>query len=227
MLTYGTTSSLSRLLAVRLWVAALLCPGFWLCGAAHADVYKFVDANGVIHVTNVPLSATSRSTGHRAMVRSAPPSRPPAGTSVKAPPNRYVEIVDQMARAYQVDAELIHALIRTESNYNASAVSHKGAVGLMQLMPATARRYGVVDPRDAAQNIRGGVQYLRDLLDAFHHNLTLTLAAYNAGEGAVAKHGGVPPYAETTAYVARVLDLYMRPGTELSLELARAWSRTE
>lgn len=161
------------------------------------------------------------------MVRPAPSSRPPAATSVRTPPNRYVEIVDEMARAYQVDAELIHALIRTESNYNASAVSHKGAIGLMQLMPATARRYGVVDPRDAAQNIRGGVQHLRDLLDTFHHNLTLTLAAYNAGEGAVAKHGGVPPYVETTAYVARVLDLYMRPGIELSLELARAWSRTE
>ena len=180
-----------------------------------------------MHVSNVPRSAAYRSTGNRPMVRSAPASRSSASTSVKAPPNRYVEIVDEMARAYRVDAELIHALIRTESNYNASAVSHKGAVGLMQLMPATARRYGVVDARDAAQNVRGGVQHLRDLLDAFHHNLTLTLAAYNAGEGAVARHGGVPPYAETTAYVARVLDLYMRPGIELSLELARTWSRTE
>ena len=191
---------------------ALLCTGFWLCGAARADIYKFVDERGVMHVTNIPLSATPRSTGNRLTVRSAPVSRPSAGTSIKAPPTRYVEIVDEMARAYRVDAELIHALIRTESNYNASAVSHKGAVGLMQLMPATARRYGVVDARDAAQNIRGGVQYLRDLLDAFHHNLILTLAAYNAGEGAVARHGGVPPYAETTAYVAKVLDLYLRPG---------------
>ena len=191
---------------------ALLCTGFWLCGAARADIYKFVDERGVMHVTNIPLSATPRSTANRLTVRSAPVSRPSAGTSIKAPPTRYVEIVDEMARAYRVDAELIHALIRTESNYNASAVSHKGAVGLMQLMPATARRYGVVDARDATQNIRGGVQYLRDLLDAFHHNLILTLAAYNAGEGAVARHGGVPPYAETTAYVAKVLDLYLRPG---------------
>ncbi len=165
-----------------------------------------------MHVTNIPLSASVRNTANRSMVRSAPVSKLGTGSAIKAAPIRYVEIVDEMARAYRVDAELIHALIRTESNYNASAVSHKGAVGLMQLMPATARRYGVVDPRDAAQNIRGGVQYLRDLLDAFHHDLILTLAAYNAGEGAVARHGGVPPYAETTAYVARVLNLYLRPG---------------
>jgi soluble lytic murein transglycosylase-like protein len=191
---------------------ALLCTGFWLCGVARADIYKFVDERGVMHVTNIPLSATARSIGNRAMTRSAPTARSSAPLSIKAPPTRYAEIVDEMARAYRVDAELIHALIRTESNYNASAVSHKGAVGLMQLMPATARRYGVIDSRDAAQNIRGGVQYLRDLLDAFHHNLILTLAAYNAGEGAVARHGGVPPYAETTAYVAKVLDLYLRPG---------------
>ena len=227
MLALETTSRLLQPPKARSCAISLLCAGFFLSGAARADIYKFVDERGVMHVTNIPLTASARSTANRLIVRSTPVSKLDTGSVIKAPATRYVEIVDEMARAYRVDAELIHALIRTESNYNASAVSHKGAVGLMQLMPATARRYGVVDPRDAAQNIRGGVQYLRDLLDAFHHNLTLTLAAYNAGEGAVAKHGGVPPYAETTAYVARVLELYMRPGIELSLELARAWSRTE
>jgi soluble lytic murein transglycosylase-like protein len=130
-----------------------------------------------------------------------------------------------MARSHQIDAALIHALIRAESNYNASAVSPKGAIGLMQLMPATARRYEVADPRDATQNIRGGVRYLRDLLDLFHHDLALTLAAYNAGEAAVARYGGVPPYPETTSYVAKVLEFYLRPSFDQILDLASVGPR--
>jgi soluble lytic murein transglycosylase-like protein len=108
-----------------------------------------------------------------------------------------------------VDARLLHAVIAAESAYNPAALSAKGAVGIMQLLPGTARRYGVADAYDARQNIQGGARYLADLLRLFNNDTTLALAAYNAGEQAVLRHGGkVPPYRETVAYVPRVLGLY-------------------
>jgi soluble lytic murein transglycosylase-like protein len=210
-------------LALRWWAAALFCAGIW--PSAHADIYKYVDERGVIHVTNVRPTDRSSGAGLRPTGRSVPVSRPRTGTSGAALPGRYDAIVEEMARSHQIDAALIHALIRAESNYNASAVSPKGAIGLMQLMPATARRYEVADPRDATQNIRGGVRYLRDLLDLFHHDLALTLAAYNAGEAAVARYGGVPPYPETTSYVAKVLEFYLRPSFDQILDLASVGPR--
>ncbi|RXR08868.1 lytic transglycosylase domain-containing protein [Pseudoxanthomonas composti] len=108
------------------------------------------------------------------------------------------------AREYGVDEAIVRAIIHAESAYNPLALSRAGAQGLMQLMPATARRFGVSDSYDASQNIRGGVQYLAWLLKRFNGNLTLAAAGYNAGEGAVDKHGGVPPYSETQRYVQRV-----------------------
>jgi soluble lytic murein transglycosylase-like protein len=103
-----------------------------------------------------------------------------------------------------VDEAIVRAIIHAESSFNPMALSHAGAQGLMQLMPATARRFGVTNSYDAGQNIRGGVQYLAWLLKRFNGNLTLAAAGYNAGEGAVDRHGGVPPYQETQRYVARV-----------------------
>jgi peptidoglycan DL-endopeptidase CwlO len=117
----------------------------------------------------------------------------------------YADIVDNLSAAYGVPAELVHAMIEVESGYDERAVSRTGAKGLMQLMPATARRFNVDDPFDARQNIEGGVRYLRTLLDQFP--LKLAVAAYNAGESAVRRFRGVPPYAETRGYVARVLRL--------------------
>jgi len=117
----------------------------------------------------------------------------------------YGDIVDRMAAAYSVPANLVHAVIQVESGYDERAVSRTGAKGLMQLMPETARRFNVNDPFDARQNIEGGVRYLRQLLDQFP--LKLAVAAYNAGESAVRRFRGVPPYAETRGYVARVLRL--------------------
>ena len=108
------------------------------------------------------------------------------------------------ARQYGVEEAVVRAIIHAESSFNPMALSHAGAQGLMQLMPATARRFGVTNSYDAGQNIRGGVQYLAWLLKRFNGNLTLAAAGYNAGEGAVDRHGGVPPYQETQRYVARV-----------------------
>jgi soluble lytic murein transglycosylase-like protein len=122
---------------------------------------------------------------------------------------RYSPWVNDAARDARVDARLLHAVIAAESAYNPAALSAKGAVGIMQLLPGTARRYGVADAYDARQNIQGGARYLADLLRLFNNDTTLALAAYNAGEQAVLRHGGkVPPYRETVAYVPRVLGLY-------------------
>ena len=119
------------------------------------------------------------------------------------------KLLQRAARASEIDPALLHAIVKVESGYNPRAVSPKGAVGLMQLMPETARRYGVRDSRDPAQNTAAGSAYLRDLLIQFDHDLPLALAAYNAGENAVLRHGQkIPPYRETREYVPRVLSLY-------------------
>ncbi|HPC83862.1 MAG TPA: lytic transglycosylase domain-containing protein [Thermoanaerobaculaceae bacterium] len=126
--------------------------------------------------------------------------------------------VEEAARTHGLDPHLVDLVIRMESGYNPRALSPKGAQGVMQLMPTTARLYGVVDAFDPFENIRGGVRYLRDLLLRFDSNLALALAAYNAGPEAVARHGGVPPFAETRAYVAAILAAYAgsAPQTRLS-----------
>jgi hypothetical protein len=125
-------------------------------------------------------------------------------------------LIDREAKKKNIDASFVSALIRAESNYEPRALSRKGARGLMQLMPATAKRLSVRKPFDPASNVRGGVQYLRELVDRFGPHPDLVLAAYNAGEGAVEAYGGVPPYRETIAYVSRILK-WWRPA-ELAAE---------
>jgi hypothetical protein len=115
-----------------------------------------------------------------------------------------IEMVDQIAVAYGVEGPLVHSVIRAESNYNAQAVSNKGALGLMQLIPSTARRFGVANPFDPRQNVEGGVRYLRFLLDYYKNDYKKAIAAYNAGEGAVDRYQGIPPYTETRNYVTQV-----------------------
>jgi len=136
-------------------------------------------------------------------------SGPPGRVQVRA-------LVEQTARRHDVDPKLVHAVIRQESDYDPFAVSSKGAMGLMQLMPDTADRFGVQNIFDPAENVRGGVLYLRHLLDRYNGDPSLTLAAYNAGEGAVDRYGDVPPYRETVDYVSKVRRLYGLPVDSVS-----------
>ncbi len=125
--------------------------------------------------------------------------------------------IEEAALRHNVDPNLVRAIVKVESNFNPTAVSRKGAMGLMQLMPATARQLRVSNPFDPAQNVDAGVRHLKGLLDSFHGDIGLSLAAYNAGEGAVQRNGGVPPYAETRNYVKRITSLYGRGDLALRL----------
>ncbi|MGH9310079.1 MAG: lytic transglycosylase domain-containing protein [Vicinamibacterales bacterium] len=139
----------------------------------------------------------------------APAPVPAAAKAVQAvlAAGPYSEIISSMSQAHGLDPMLVNALIQVESNYRPRARSHKGAMGLMQLMPSTARRYNVRNPYDPRANVAAGVKHLKSLMDSFGGAVELALAAYNAGEGAVKKFGGVPPYRETRNYVSRILSL--------------------
>jgi soluble lytic murein transglycosylase-like protein len=117
-------------------------------------------------------------------------------------------MVEQTASRHQIDPQLVHAIIKVESEYDPKAVSAKGAMGLMQLIPETAQRFGVENPFNPKENIEGGVSYLKHLLDLYRGDLSLSLAAYNAGEAAVQRFGGIPSFAETRKYVRKVTDIY-------------------
>lgn len=180
-------------------------------GTAAADIYAFTDANGVRHITNVPhgdrryqLIYKSRYTRPKGWSDSSSAAR------WRLNPSAYDDLIRDTASQSGIDHALIRAVMHAESGFNPRAVSPKGATGLMQLMPATASRFGVNDIYDPIENVRGGVAYLRFLLDLFKGDVRLAVAAYNAGEGAVQKFGGIPPYDETITYVARVMNLYGR-----------------
>lgn len=176
---------------------------------ASADIYSFRDEKGVVHFTNIkgldPRFKMVRKEGALNPVSYTPTA---AYTPNSADLQRYASIIKNASQAYGVDAMLVHAVISAESNYNPNAVSRTGAQGMMQLMPDTARRYGVQNSMDPIENIHGGTKYLRDLLAMFKGRMDLAVAAYNAGENAVIRSGGIPPYAETRSYVPKVLAYY-------------------
>jgi soluble lytic murein transglycosylase-like protein len=186
-------------------IALVLVSGAFFFEPAQAGIYTFTDANGVMHFTNVP--STPRYAGMKRVAYM--PELAATRRAHPVDPNRFSPLVEKAAREHQIDQALLRAVIAVESGYDPNAVSHKGAVGLMQLMPQTARRYGVRNMYDPAQNIQGGARYLRDLMGKFNNDLPLVLAAYNAGEDAIAQHGNrIPPYRETRSYVPRVLSFY-------------------
>jgi soluble lytic murein transglycosylase-like protein len=171
-----------------------------MCGSA-AAVLQGAGASAVSPARSVSVSVVRADPRTGRLVRTVIRTRPAAEP---APASSIAETVDRIARQNQLSPELVHSVIRAESNYDPNAVSRKGAQGLMQLIPATARRFGVSDAFDPADNIQGGARYLKYLLALYQGDEALALAAYNAGEGAVARYGGVPPFAETLDYVAKV-----------------------
>lgn len=186
-------------IAVLLLIASVATAG--------SKIYTFVDANGTRHYTDVPDNNR-----YRLLVLS-PHDRTASGDRydwmLLAKAGQYDAIIEKAALSASVEPNLLRAVIVVESGFNSRAVSKRGAVGLMQLMPATASRFGVSDPYDPRQNIHAGAQYLRFLIDRFGQDVRLALAAYNAGEDAVERNGGqIPPFTETMAYVPRVMRIY-------------------
>ena len=199
-MTNKVRDQIPQLFAIMFVVMAVLLPS-----AVKADIYKFEDGEGVVHFTDAPtdnrfklfMRDFKKDKQLRTKFRLA---------EFNGDSSAYEAIIKSCALQYGVDQSLVKAVIHAESGYNPNAVSSKGAAGLMQLMPKTAQGLKVTDSFNPTDNIRGGVKYLRFLLDTFRGNVSLALAAYNAGMSKVAKFGGVPPYAETRNYVAKVLD---------------------
>ena len=181
--------------------------------ATFANIYSFKDDQGVTHFSNLPHLDKRYKLVYR--IPDSWKTRPNAWTpsfpkSVNI--EKYVPIIDNAARAHGVDPRLVHAVIRAESGYNDRALSNKGAMGLMQLIPATAERMGVKNHYDPVENIFGGTRYLSMLLKMFNGDMELALAGYNAGENAVIRNGyKIPPYAETQAYVPKVISFFKSP----------------
>jgi soluble lytic murein transglycosylase-like protein len=184
---------------------------------ASADIYQYTDPDGTIHFTNVKPATAAAKVYMKTAPPAAAPGQPRPGVVPFSPqdrdPGRYTrfdETIRQAASLYQIPEQLVRAVIKVESDYDPRAVSYAGARGLMQLMPETAERLGVKDINDPRENIFGGVRYLRVLANLFNGDLELTVAAYNAGEGAVITYGGIPPYAQTRDYVVKVTRFYRR-----------------
>lgn len=186
--------------------------------AARHNYYAYTDANGILHVTNVPgrsrgdwaLYKTLEGSGGDDVARGRAASaegRAPVRADAERL-HRWDSFIRAASQRYQLPESLLRAVIHTESNYYPQAVSRAGAAGLMQLMPKTAKALGVRDPFDPGQSVHGGARYLRLLANRYDGDMVLVLAAYNAGAGNVEKYGGVPPFAETRAYVRSVLRRY-------------------
>lgn len=180
----------------------LFLPLLMVITPAQADIYRYVDASGRVHFTDTPTH-----TSYDIYLK----EKVSAGASNRS----YLDIIRRHASSYQLEEALVKAVIKVESDYQPRVVSRKGAQGLMQLIPETAKDLKVANPFDPYENIRGGSEYLRMMLDLFNNDVELALAAYNSGPNTVKRYGGIPPYDETRNYVKKVkhyLDYYRQAG---------------
>ncbi len=194
-----------------LLTASLVCTQ-----ALATEIYRWVDSNGTVHLTDRPTHSgykliqlrNKQQLMSRINFRDREKNR-----------KRFSSLIAEVARLYDVPEALLHALITIESVYDPNAISRAGAVGLMQLMPATARRYGVYDRHNPVANLNGGTRYLKDLLNRFDNKVELALAGYNAGENAVERYGNkIPPFDETQEYVRKVMQLYTEASPASKIE---------
>ena len=192
-----------------------------------AEIYKYIDENGVECYTD---AAFGKKTGTETKKRISSNTSASRETSQRTDTRRdidYHDIVHEKAATYDIDPSLIKAVIKAESNWNDRAISRKGAMGLMQLMPGTAADMDVNNPFDPEENIEGGTKYLKYLIERFNGDLTLALAAYNAGPGAVEKYGYVPPFTETRQYVDKILTRYKGKLTYANVNHSGVGKKTE
>lgn len=186
----------------QIWVRAVaLLVFFWMSGSVFADVYMYIDDDGVVHFTNAP---TASDTEYRVFVREGIRK-----AYRRYSPDRYDAFIREASELYGVSYPLLKAIIKAESDFNPTAISRKGALGLMQLMPHNVEAMNISDPFDPWENIMGGARYFRSMLDRFEGQLALSLAAYNAGPTAVERYNfQIPPFKETQNYVEKVLKYY-------------------
>ncbi|HWC05174.1 MAG TPA: lytic transglycosylase domain-containing protein [Methylomirabilota bacterium] len=193
--------------------------------AGAGSMYRFEDEQGVVHYTNVPSDPRYGFVRKDPEPTEAKPAAAEGGGAFSRGLRAFAHIIRSAAERYGVDTRLVEAIVQAESAGNPTAVSPKGARGLMQLMPERAAELGVRDSFDPHQNVDGGVRHMRDLLQRFGGDVTLALAAYNAGEAAVRAYGGIPPFAETREYVRRVRAMYDGAGAPSGVALATAPQR--
>ena len=180
--------------SARFFITILILLTALVAATAQAAIYRYEAADGSIHFTNVPTHS-----GYR-----------PFSLLCALPPKDYVGHINNAAQRHGLDPKLVQAIIKAESDFQATVVSDKGAVGLMQLMPETSKDMGVCNPFNPKENIEGGAKYLASLIQRFG-KLKLAVAAYNAGPANVEKYGGIPPFKETQTFVARVMNYYGSP----------------
>jgi len=164
----------------------------------YADIYKYIDSKGVLHFTNVPMSS-----GYELYIQERPKKEPVFVVS-----NEYDHFIKLASKKHGIDFSLVKAMIKVESNFNNWAISKKGAKGLMQIMPDNYKNLKIKDPFNPRENILGGTQYIKMMIERFHGKLPLALAAYNAGPNTVDKYDQIPPFRETKNYVKKVMKYY-------------------
>jgi soluble lytic murein transglycosylase len=188
-----------RIQYIRPTLLALLLATALGAAPTAADIYMYIDSQGVMHFTNTPTS-----TQYRVYIK----EKPKPNVDRLKDMDRYDDIIAEAQRRHGVAGPLIKAMVRVESAFDPRAVSHKGALGLMQIMPKNLKRLKVRDPYNPWDNIMGGTRYLKEMLERFDGQLPLALAAYNAGPHSVEQYRGIPPYDETQKYVRKVMRFY-------------------